>query len=129
MVAERLGDAGVVERRVAADLLSRIGSERVADLFIQHYRDEADAEVRAYYLLGVIASRHPRRTRFLIDALTDPDDALRKLAWNALDRTSELPEDVTFDPLAPDRDRADAVADLRIWWDRSHGAGGAPKLE
>jgi len=115
VLRERIVNGTVADRRDAADILSRIATDRAIGIFGERYRDEPDVEVRAYFLLGIKESRHPQRTRFLIDALTDPDEALRNIAWNALRRTETLPRELTFDPRGSEFDRAAAIADLRLW--------------
>lgn len=105
------------ERRAAAEVLSKTGGSEVVELFGERYLAESDPEVRAFFLMAISDSRHPRRVRYLIDALTDPDASLRQYAWNVLERSAELPEDAEFDPYAPPAERARVVAMLRLWAD------------
>ena len=46
--------------------------------------------------------------------MTDPDEALRELAWNQLRRYEDLPA-IEFEPNGGLRDRAQAIALLRLW--------------
>jgi len=119
IVIDRLMDAVksevVAQRRSAAEVLSKIGGDRAAGLFGERYKSEPDPEVRAHFLMAIRDSRHPGRTRFLIDALTDPDVSLRHYAWNVLRKSGELPAGAEFDPDGSSGERARTVAVLRLW--------------
>ena len=106
----------VTDRRSAAGLLAkpRIGGREAITRFGERFRDEKDPNVRALFLLGIRDSRHPQRREFLINALTDPDEALRDLAWNQLRRYEDLPA-IEFDANGDLQDRAQAIALLRLW--------------
>ena len=112
---EELLKSPVQQNRLrAAEALSKIGGEEAVGFLGTAYKGEIDATVRAQMLLGVIKSRHPQRKQFLVDALTDTDQALRQTAWDELKRYRDLPK-VEYSPDGSLEDRARAVGELRIW--------------
>ncbi len=117
-VGEQLENSSSVStRRLAASVLSRVGSEKAAWYLSRNLKD-SDLEVRAECIEGIINSPHRReRLGYLIDALTDPDSSLRQISWWAIQKTlkgREIP--VQFKPTDPDEaKRAIDVAQLRRW--------------
>jgi HEAT repeat protein len=122
---EMLRSSVVSERRTAAQLLMYPGwrDDDLVALVAQRYRDEPDPDVRALFLLGIRDSRHPRRSEFIINALTDPDPDLRTTAWQTLRKYKDLPQ-VEFDSGAEPEVRAQAIAQLREWDKRRVRGGG-----
>lgn len=100
-------------RRIATEVLSEIGGEEAVGVFGERYKGETDRDVRALFLFAIRDSEHPRRKEFLVDALTDPEEGLRVLAWRTLSRYDDLPP-VDFDPAADPAERSHAVATLRV---------------
>jgi HEAT repeat protein len=120
VIIEQLGTEYVLEnpeeltRRVAFSVLSRLRGPVVLRLLARGLLDE-DSEVRAMSVLGIAGFTESRdRTVYLIDALTDPDPEIRRLAWTALE-DGEVPRSVSFEPEGEALDRAEAVARLRRW--------------
>jgi HEAT repeat protein len=113
-MGEMLGRPVVADRLVAAETLKKVPSPRVVEMFLDRWKGETDAEVRAILLVKILSSRHPRRKGFLIDALTDPEMAIRAEAWKAIRKYPDLPG-VDFSPDGALEERARAVAELRIW--------------
>jgi len=113
-LAEMLESPVRRDRFNAASVLSQIESPRVADLLAEAFDDEIDKEIRALLLLGVIDNRGDTRIDVLINALVDPEEAIRREAWAALSRYRSLPE-VPYDPHGPLEDRSRCVATLKLW--------------
>ena len=117
-VGEQLvSSSSVSTRRLAASVLSRVGSEKAAWYLSRRLKD-SDQEVRAECIEGIINSPQSRlRLGYLFDALTDPDSGLRQIAWWAIQKTYQgrkIP--VQFNPTDPDEGkRAVDVAQLRRW--------------
>lgn len=120
-LGEMLHNAAPRERLIAAEILAKCSSAKTVSFFVENFKGETDASVRAVYLVGLIQSSDPRRRAFLVDALTDPDDAIRSEAWRALRRGDRLPGGIAYDPQAPLEDRAREVAKLKLWV-RSRGS-------
>ncbi len=102
------------ERRIAADVLKRIPSSKVLDIFHARWKAETDREVRGAFLVSFINSRHPMRKELLVNALTDADLGIRTLAWEALKKYPELPR-IDYAPDGALETRAKDVAVLRLW--------------
>ncbi len=102
------------DRRIAAEILKRMPSPRVPDLFLARRKVEPDREVRGIFLVTFIGSSHRQRREFLVDSLTDPDLAIRTLAWEALGKYPDLPR-IDFAPDGALEARAKDVAVLRLW--------------
>ncbi|HVR76545.1 MAG TPA: HEAT repeat domain-containing protein [Planctomycetota bacterium] len=113
-LAEMLTNPSAEERMIAAETLAKIRSPRVAGLFIERFKAETDPQIRGRFLVTVIQSSHPERRAFLVDALTDADEAIRSEAWSALSKYRGLPR-VDYSPTGAIEERAREVAKLRIW--------------
>jgi HEAT repeat protein len=111
-VSDLLNDAEPAPRKVAASLLSEMQGQEAPALLAARLKVEEDSEIRVHCLLGILESRHPRRTEFLIDALSDPDSEIRQMAWEGIAR---LKPQVTFDPQGDAAARAQGVVELRRW--------------
>lgn len=113
-LVEMVAGVTVGERQTAADLLAKIGTDRAVAVLGGRLKAELDPEVRARMVIGVIQSRDSRRAEYLIDALTDQEEAIRDVAWGALRRLPGLPS-VEYRPGDPPDRRAKAIGELRIW--------------
>ena len=102
------------DRRIAADVLKRIPSSKVLEMFLSRWKSETDREVRGAFLVTLVNSRYPKRKELLSDALTDPDRGIRSMAWDALRKYSDLPR-IAFEPDGALEARAKDVAVLRLW--------------
>jgi|GEM_PF-1231962 hypothetical protein len=113
-LAELLSLPSTHDRQIAASVLQRISSNRVLDLFMERYKAETERDIRGIFVVKLISSRHPKRSAFLVEALADPDEGIRALAWQALQKSPALPK-VAFAAAGPMENRAKDVAALRIW--------------
>ncbi|HZN56909.1 MAG TPA: HEAT repeat domain-containing protein, partial [Planctomycetota bacterium] len=113
-LAELLSLPSSHDRQIAASVLQRISSNRVLDLFMERYKAETERDIRGIFVVKLISSRHPKRSAFLVEALADPDEGIRALAWQALQKSPALPK-VAFAAAGPMENRAKDVAALRIW--------------
>ena len=111
---ELLRSASPRDRLTASELLYKARTASTPAVVAGLYRGESNKFVRGNYLRILIDSDHPRRTEFLIDALNDPDETLREVAWGVLQRDTRLPA-VGFDAHGSDADRARSVGALRTW--------------
>jgi hypothetical protein len=101
-------------RLAAAESLFAIDDHEVFEFCAKTYHRERDRFVRGALVMKFVSGRHPRRTEFLIEALSDPDGAIREAAWNALRKEPSLPR-VEYSPAGEPAARARAVAALRRW--------------
>ena len=83
---------------------------------------EDDLEIRGTCVMGLLTSRHPRRTEFLVEALADKDAGIRGQAWEAL---ALLGPPVRFEPNGAAAGRSRAIAELRAWA-QAKGKAAAP---
>lgn len=102
------------DRLTAARVMKDIPGARVTTTFVQRFRGESDPEVRGILLLRLLRGNYSERLAFLVDALADPDVAIRSLVWTELARIPDLPR-VDFAADGPDATRAQHVATLRLW--------------
>lgn len=115
VLSEKVKSPVLQERRTATEILSESTSKQVVELFAEQYKNEQDPEIRALFLFSIGGSNHPRKVEFLSEALTDADEGLRVLAWKFLQDCEGLPPNYNFDPGGSPAERADAVAQLRMW--------------
>jgi hypothetical protein len=113
-MGEQLQGPAARDRELAARTLLGFKTPQSVELLASRLKAETVKEVRAQIVVAIINSKHPRRREYLIDALTDPDLAIRELAWTVLKKYPELPR-VAYDPDGPLEDRARDVATLRLW--------------
>lgn len=119
LLAEKLadvldGNANPATRKIVAGVLSHMRTHRAVEILGDHLRDPSE-DVRVQCVFGIIDGPRSRtRTGRLVDALTDPDVEIRRLAWGALQEEKNQPP-VSFDPAGTELERAEAVAFLRRW--------------
>jgi len=113
-LTEKLASPVVRDRRIAAEILCEIRTQQSFELLGASLKGEKDPEVRAQMLVGIIQGRHAKRKEYLVDALSDPDQAMRELAWNALRRYQDLPR-VGYNPRGPAAERNKAIEALHAW--------------
>ena len=111
---EMLSSSQARERLTAAEILSRFHTAPALEILAGHFRKESEREIRAQILVELLDSKAPQRKAALIDALVDPDAAIREAAWTGLKDYPDLPR-VAYDPEGPLEERARCVADLRLW--------------
>lgn len=99
-------------RRTAAEVLSEMKGPAAVQLLSQQLKTEETVEIRGLCLLGILSSRDPRRTEYLVEALADKDPGIRKQAWMAV--AAKKPP-LQFDPYGDPAAREKAVEGLRKW--------------
>lgn len=109
---EHLQDADTELRRTCVEVLSEMKGPEAVKLLSEHRRIEEDATIRGLCVLGILQSRDPRRTSFLVDCLEDADPAIRREAWLGVVRKSPP---VVFDPRGDLVSRARSIAALKTW--------------
>ncbi len=104
-------------RLVAAEVLLGIQDRDVFDFCAKIYHSEPDRFVRGAFVAKFLSGKHPRRQDFLIEALSDPDVAIRELAWSGLLRQSGSAKArftrIDYRPDASPAERAKAIARLK----------------
>lgn len=112
-VEESLTRGNEVERRAAAEILHDIGGPDAWDALASRIKDEPEPFIRWMLVCGIGKDHRDVAVDRLIDALTDPDEQVRRLAWDAVQMRANPP--VAYDPAAPVDERAEKVGLLRLW--------------
>ena len=111
---EMLARDVVRERRTAAETLAKMDDDEVMEICVRRFRLEEDHRVRATLLVAITNSRIPERKRLLIDALDDPYEDIRWLAWGGLQDYEDLPA-IDYSPKAsPTTDKANREKNRRV---------------
>ena len=109
---ELLESPDAAARLAAAEVLFAFEDGEVYELCARAYTAERDRVVRGVYVAKFLRGSDPRRTDFLIEALSDHDAAIREMVWGALRKDRVLPR-VDYDPNAEPAARARAAARLK----------------
>ena len=96
---EMLASEVVRDRRIAAETLSQMSGGVVFDICARHFKVEEDHEGRAALLMFIVHNKSPQRKLLLIEALDDPYEGIRWLAWRGLQDYKDLPA-INYSPHA-----------------------------
>lgn len=111
---EMLASEVVRERRIAAGTLVQMRGDEVFEVCAHRFRLEDDHEVRATLLVYVAGNRSSQRKLLLIEALDDPREDIRWLAWRGLQDYEDLPAVDYFPRESPDANKAERKRILRV---------------
>lgn len=111
---EMLASEVVRERRIAAETLVQMSGDEVLGICVGRFRLEDDHEVRATLLVHIALNKSSERKRLLIEALDDPHEDIRWLAWRGLQDYKDLPA-VNYSPREPpDANKAERERNRRV---------------
>ena len=111
---EMLASEVVRERRIAAGTLVQMRGDEITEICSEHFRMGDDHEVRATLLVYIASNKSSARKLILIEALDDPREDIRWLAWRGLQDYKDLPE-VKYSPReSPHANKAERERILRV---------------